>query len=285
MRRRRPSRAWDTRYVEDEREKLQLDWVKVVGAALATMSSALVLSTLGAAGTIIGAALGSVVITVGGSVYSHYLDLSRQRVAAAQAAALRKVGDARTNVRRAATELDEPGEPAASAVGSLGMAERQLHRAASGLREAEQPPRASYRETLKGLPWKRIALAAAGVFLLVMTVITVFELVTGRAVSTYTGGSEEGTRTSITGLVRGGEEGDPAKQPRSPDGESTPTPTSTAETPAPADSVPPTPEDGPTDGVTEDTPAPTGEPTTQPTTEPTAADTAPPAPAPTAPVG
>jgi hypothetical protein len=221
------------------------------------------------------------VITVGGSVYSHYLDLSRQRVAAAQAAALRKVGDARTNVRRAAAELEEPGEPAAAAAGSLGMAERQLHRAASGLRQAEQPPRASWRETLKGLPWKRISLAAAAVFLLVMTVITVFELVTGRAVSTYTGGSEPGTRTSITGLVRGGEEGDPAKQRRSPEGESTPTPTSPAETPTSTNTVPPTPEDGPTDVVTEDTPAPT----TEPTTEPTATDTAPPAPAPTAPVG
>lgn len=268
--------------MEDERTKLQLDWIKVLGAALAAMSSAVLLSTLGAAGTIIGAALGSVVITAGGSVYSHYLALSRERVARAQAAASRRVSDARTQLRRAATDLDEAGKPS-DATGPLAKAQHDLHGAATGLREVEQPPRPSYREALKGLPWKRIALAAAGVFLVAMAVITVFELVTGRAVSSYTGGSEKGARTSITGLVRGGEEEQPTDQQQGPAGDSTPAPTSPAQESTPdtggSDNPADEPTDEPADEPTAETPTPTPEPTPAPTTDPTPVDPVPTAPA------
>lgn len=267
--------------MEEERERLQLDWVKVFGAALAAMSSAVLLSTLGAAGTIIGAALGSIVITAGGSVYSHYLDLSRQRVARAQAAASRRISDARTQLRRTATELDDSAEPA-DAAGPLAKAEHELRGAASGLREVEQTSRPTYRETLKGLPWKRIALAAAGVFLVVMAVITVFELVTGRAVSSYTGGSDKDARTSITGLVRGGAEDPPTDEPQSPAEDSTQAPTGGTEGPTPRGSVGDGATDGPTDEPTDEVPTPTSEPTPEPTPEPTA-DPEPSAPAPTAP--
>ncbi len=44
------------------------------------MSSAVVLCSLGAAGTLVGAALGSVCIAVGGAVYSHYLSMTKDRV-------------------------------------------------------------------------------------------------------------------------------------------------------------------------------------------------------------
>ena len=43
-----------------------------------------------------------------------------------------------------------------------------------------------------GLRWKRIAAVAGGIFVVAMLVIVSFELVTGRAVSTYTGGSDSG---------------------------------------------------------------------------------------------
>lgn len=198
--------------MEEERSRLQLDWVKIVGGALAATSSALLLSTLGVTGTIIGAAAGSVVVTVGGSVYTHYLDLSRQRVANAQLPVRRRADDGRI-------------QP------TVARRERQ--------------PRISWREALAGLPWRNIALGAMGMFLLVMVAITVFELAMGRAVSTYTGGSDRDTRTSITGRGGGADsEGDDTEpsQNTSPDGDTEPTTTSTPTTEGPS----PTPTTSPT---------------------------------------
>ena len=63
------------------------------------MSSAVLLSTLGAAGTIIGAALGSVIVTVGGALYTQGLARSREHLTQAQSAALRKVRVAQADVR------------------------------------------------------------------------------------------------------------------------------------------------------------------------------------------
>src|SRR6478735_802921 len=86
---------------EDTGQKLGIDWLKTIAGALAAVSSAVLLSTLGAAGTIIGAALGSVVVTVGGALYTQGLARSHQRLAHVQTAALRKVGVAQAEVRRA----------------------------------------------------------------------------------------------------------------------------------------------------------------------------------------
>ena len=89
----------------DPSPKLDIDWLKTIAGALAAVSSAVLLSTLGAAGTIIGAALGSVIVTVGGALYSQGLARSRERLLQAQTAALRKVGVAQAEVRRAGRPL------------------------------------------------------------------------------------------------------------------------------------------------------------------------------------
>ncbi|MFI6978265.1 hypothetical protein ACIBSV_06670 [Embleya sp. NPDC050154] len=56
---------------ENERRRIDVNAVQVVGSALAAISSAFLLSTLGVAGTVIGAALASVVATVGSALYVH----------------------------------------------------------------------------------------------------------------------------------------------------------------------------------------------------------------------
>ena len=76
---------------EDLGQKLGIDWLKTIAGALAAVSSAVLLSTLGAAGTIIGAALGSVVVTVGGALYSQGLARSRARLAQVPLTPRRKV--------------------------------------------------------------------------------------------------------------------------------------------------------------------------------------------------
>jgi len=78
------------------------DLVKVAAGAVGAMASAVLLSTLGAAGTITGAALGSVIVTVAASMFSKGVDVSKQGVSAAQALAARRVAQARSQVGKAA---------------------------------------------------------------------------------------------------------------------------------------------------------------------------------------
>ena len=99
--------AYWTAMAHNTSQKLEIDWLKTAGGAFAAVSSAFLLSTLGAAGTIIGAALGSVIVTVGGALYSQGLARSHQRLAQVQVAAMRKVGVAQAEVRRAA---QHPGD-------------------------------------------------------------------------------------------------------------------------------------------------------------------------------
>jgi hypothetical protein len=191
--------------VSEEKPRVDINVVQVVASALAAVSSAVLLSTVGVAGTVIGAAVGSVIATVGSAVYSYSLHVSRERVAAAaQVAAMARVRRGGQDPR-ATQRLSEQQEA-----------------------DAEKAARPSLRETLSKLPWKRVAVATTGVFLVAMVVIVGFELVSGRAVSTYTGGSRTDTpRTSFGGH---------ASKPRT-----TPSPSpSGSETPSPSGSESPT---------------------------------------------
>ncbi len=229
-----------------------INWVQVAAGALAAVTSAVLLSTVGVAGTLVGAALGSVAATVGSAIYGRGIETSRQM--AAQAAALRNVGKARTR-------LDEVGEAVGDTVGDT-VDEARLEDAAHELDAAEHSlydetpagsgdqddPTAS-RRAWKDLPWKRIAVFSAGLFLVVMLAITAFELVAGESVSEMTGGTSDGRSTTVPGLS------------------SNQTPDTPTESPTPSDeaTTPPTAE--PT--ATEE-PSPTDEPTSTATEEPTA---------------
>ncbi len=194
--------------------KIEISWVQAAASALTAVTTAVLLSTVGVAGTIIGAAIGSVAATVGSAVYSHYLAASRDRVNAAAAA--------RARVRRARTDL---GEAAADPEGAtpttrdrLDHADRDLQKAGIELDTAGQA--SPWREAVRGLPWRRLALVAAALFVVTMAVIVAFELVAGRAVSTYTGGSDpDGPRVSVPG-VGGGRSQEP--EPTSPSPAATP---------------------------------------------------------------
>ena len=249
----------------DKPPRLEIDWLKTVAGALAAVSSAVLLSTLGAAGTIIGAAIGSVVLTTGSALYSQGLARSRYRLAQAQSTALRKVGIAQAEVRRA--ERMEDDEAASS---HLEHADERLGEAQQDLEAvADEPATLSWGERLTLLPWKRIAVYAAGLFVVAILTITAFELITGRTVSSYTGGDDSGG-TTITRLGGGDDSDQPSQDPtRNPDESTTPTsdpvttPSSTAdESPSPS-----------LDPSTSIDPTPT-EPTTETPTLPAATPTA-----------
>ncbi|MCA1781870.1 MAG: hypothetical protein ABR616_19695 [Dermatophilaceae bacterium] len=165
-----------------EPNRLQINWVNSAGGALGAVSSAVLLSSLGAAGTVVGAALGSLCVTVGGAIYSHYLRLTRDRVAS-QALAARRPGRVR--------EL--------AYAGALAQPEDRFRTEDRGDIERADQER-SVGQVLRGLAWKRIAVISAALFAVAMVFIVAFELSTGRAVSTYTGGtSDTSVGTSIPG--------------------------------------------------------------------------------------
>lgn len=172
-------------------DRLEINWFNVVGASLGAVSSAVVLSTLGAAGTLLGAALGSLCITVGGAIYAHTMKLTKDRVAAAKSLAAERPVRSRERVMAGGpTVSSRPTQPAS--------ADRSPSE--SGTDAASSTGRLT--APLEGLPWKRIAVLAGALFAITMAVILAFELSTGRAVSTFTGGtSDTSVGTSFSGVV------------------------------------------------------------------------------------
>jgi hypothetical protein len=253
----------------DSPPTLEIDWLKTTAGALAAVSTAVLLSTLGAVGTLIGAALGSVAATIGSALYTQGLARSRHAVIKAQETALHKVGIAQAEVRRAGRHDGEEAEA------HLDLADERLGEAKAELDEAAgEPTQPSWRERFVLLPWRRVALIAAGTFVVVVLAITAFEAITGESVSYRTGGSDrQGTTLGgVTGNSDGDNKPDKPKdnqQPsefqspsQDPSGAPSETPTETptgTPTPTPTDTTAPTPAATPTD-----TPTPSPSPTTTP---------------------
>ena len=228
-----------------EQRAIEVNWVQAMAGALAAMSSAVLLSTVGVAGTIIGAAVGSVIATVGSAVYAHYLRVSRERVAKARALAFEQAARARARGLRASTL------PGLAKVGSAKARQPDI----SGSTPApDADGSARWTDAFRGLAWKRIAVVTVGVFALAMGTIVAFELAAGRSVSSYTGGSSaDGPRTSLD--VGGGRDSEQQQPVNAPDGE---------------------PGDAPTDDQqTEPAEEPTEPPAEEPPAEPAPAEPAP----------
>ncbi len=222
--------------------KLEINWVQAASGALAATTSAVLLSTVGVAGTLMGAALGSLAVSLGSALYSYYLRASRARVAAA----------ARIHAERLHARRGQHGAPLPPPVAP----DLESPPTAVG----QPPPR--WTGVLAGLPWKRVALVAAALFVVAMALILSFEALTGRLVAAYTGGtSRHATGTSIPGLGGGTDPGQP----------SAPTPVSPAPSQHPTDA--PT---GPTSVGTSTPASPSALPSTRSTpAEPTPTASAP----------
>lgn len=256
----------------DDDPRLEIDWVKTAAGALAAVSTAVLLSTLGAVGTLIGAALGSVAVTVSSQLYAQGLARSKRSLAKAQETALLKVGIAQAEVRRAGRRQGD--EEAVEA--HLEMADERLGEARADLDEVATPA-PTLRDRLVVLPWKRIAALAAATFLVVLVAIASFEALTGRSVSSYTGGSDKGSSSTFTGGGSSSDDDQPDRDPGDgPGSEPSEQPTDEA-TEDPTTEPSETPTEEPSEAPTE---APTQEPSETPT-EPLPTDVVPTAPAPT----
>lgn len=239
---------------EDTTPKLEIDWLRTLAGALAAMTSAVVLSTLGSAGTIIGAAIGSIAATVGTAFYAQGLARSRAAVAKAQVVTRGKGGAAKTP----ATEQVRPAEEAAPQE-SQGFLDPDPD-------DVETDP-VSWRDRLALLPWKRIAIAAGVLFVAVMVVILVFELLTGRSVASYTGGADDDRRTTLFRGDRNDDEQDPGR----PD----PAPEQSGETPGQTQDPTAEPSETVSQEPSEETSAPPTDEPSPATEEPTVLEEAP----------
>lgn len=217
----------------NEENRLEINWVNALGGALGAVSAAVLLSTLGAAGTLLGAALGSLCITVGGAFYAHSLKVARDRVAAAQVLAARRRPRTRTtgSVDVADRGTEAVAVPDEAAAGAL--------------------PAKSRLQVLRELPWKRILVVSAALFVVAMAAILTFELATGRPVSSVTGGTSDTDRgTSVPGLG-GREDGSAPQEEQAPqqqdevEEDDQPEPAPEEPTPTEAETVEPAPTEAP----------------------------------------
>jgi hypothetical protein len=235
--------------------KLEIDWLKTLAGALAAVSTAVLLSTLGAVGTLIGAALGSVAATVGSAVYAQGLARSKHAVLKAQETALLKVGIAQAEVRRASRR---DGEQQAA---HLDLADERLGEAKEELDEAALQP-LTWADRLRVLPWRRITLAAAATFVVVVVAISSFEAISGRSVSSFTGGSSTDQGSTLGGVAGNSGSGRPDRPQQS-------------ESPSDFESATESPSESPTETSE---PTETQTPTTTPTPTPTPTDSTTPTP-------
>lgn len=195
------------------KKRIDLSVPQVAGSAVAAVVAAKLASYFGVYGTILGAGLVSAIATSGGSVFQHF--------------------------------FSRTGE--------------QLRDATVTSKEAEQPP-ARPGEFTKGTvyrarvgSWKRPVLAAALVFGITMTGITVYELVSG---DSFSGGKGTTVSAAVTGH-------DTSSSPKSGDDEPSP-----ADSPSGSSAATETPS-GSTDGGT---PSNSGGTSSSPTSTPSASD-------------
>ena len=233
---------------DDTAEKVQIDWTRAIAGALAAVASAVLLSTLGAAGTLIGAAIGSLVVSVGSAFFTRGISTSKRTLTKAQKSAAEKVGIAQAEVLRAARADDDAVQNS-----HLDHADERLTEAREELGEAiVATSPVNWRERISQLPWKHIGLTALVLFGVTLVVITVFELAAGQSVSSITGGSDSGDTT--IGQVGGGDSSrDDRQDPEAPTVSTSPSETaepseaptesvlpSEGQEPSPADSTAPT---------------------------------------------
>jgi hypothetical protein len=236
---------------DEQRERepaLGLSPAQVAGSALAAVTAAVFASFAGTAGTIIGAALGSVVATIGAAAYTASLRRSAEAVRRT-AAQVRQTSTLTGAIPRRVT--DGPLRPG-----------KRSRRAG----DDEDPDLADETDTgpvegfgLRLLPWRKIALATVAVLVTTFGGITAVEAITGKPISALLG-QNDSTGTTLGHVSSGNSKRTPSQDEKtqtpdptpspserapsaSPDGE--PTPSQDADPSAPA-TVTPTPTPTPT---------------------------------------
>lgn len=220
--------------------KPELSWTQLAAAGLATATTAICSSYLGVSGTIIGAALMSVLSTAGAALYKHYLDRGKnQLVERMPTLGTRLLGEETRKADDPAAAFPAHDAQAVTVVGDAGPGADEtvaMKPVGSEVTRLDLP----VIKPNEGRPWRvwlMIAASAAGVFAAVIGGIAAVEALTGSRV----GGS---SITGIHGQPTSHNNPAPASTPsdRSSEGHSTPHPdTSQSSSTVPHSTVPTTP--------------------------------------------
>jgi hypothetical protein len=166
---------------QEETKGLGLSPTQVAAGAGASVTSTVLASTLGTAGTLWGAAVGSIVSTVAAALYAHSLNKGKQKI---------------TQVIPI-----KPGQQVTVREGTQVMTALPPVNGPKELPEHLNPrKRKRFDIKLDRKFWIKVALTAVGMFILVMAVVTGFELLTKKPVSSIVGDTET-TRSTTIGSV------------------------------------------------------------------------------------
>ena len=217
-------------------KRLDMSGTQLVGGAFAAMTAAVIGAQLGVAGTVLGAAIGSLVAGTAGSLYTASLKHTQTKIAAAF---IGRVGDTPVHISTTDRTPDERTPDVRTTVDGWPAVTPPI----AAVAPASPDPVATVAEidpaggpAAQG-PWKPILVATVAVFLLAIAGITAFELLTGQSVS---GG--QGTTLSQVGDGRSGGTDTPRQVPST--------------------------DNSTTEPTTEPSAAPSTEPSTEPSSEP-----------------
>lgn len=182
--------ANDENNLEPKPRRLDLSATQLIAGALAAMTSAVIGAQLGVAGTVLGAALASVVAGVAGTLYTASLRHTKTKLGSV---IVSKVGDTEVELTPVSEETVRLDRPASDPLPQAAAAPPSLDPVA----QAADLDRTG--EPASRFAWKPILISTAAVFLLAIAGITGFELVSGQAIS---GG--DGTTITQVGEGRAG---------------------------------------------------------------------------------
>jgi len=197
----------------------EVSWFQLAASVLAAVTAAWIASSLGVAGTLVGAAVGSAVVTLTSAFYARTLDKGRTLLVTTASG---------TVIQR---RVDEDGEIAET----LDQAAEE-----APVKSAEFVP----DEAAPRLHWKTIVVTTVVVLALAIAAISTVELVTGREL--------DGSKGTTIGHTFGGDKGNPEPSDPTTDPTTTPTPSATTTTPTPTATTP-----TPSASATTPTPSPT----------------------------
>ena len=245
----------------EEHSKLQLSAVQVTAAVLASITSAVILSKFGVAGTYVGTAVGSAVSTVGVAVYAHTMRQARRRVERYAHLHHADPSQVRPSGRTVAGAPPVGTPPAA-------WSYRHPRTAPPVPVRVSRPPRSGWRARLdQAQAWfadlplaGKAVVTAAGAFLLAVMAVVLFQFLSGHSLTNVWGIGSSSSGPSA-GCVIGRCGGTAPTSPHSQD------------TPAATPSTEPTPTATPA-------PSPTATPTTVPSPTPSTASSPATAPSP-----
>jgi hypothetical protein len=149
---------------EQKTKKLDLSLSQTLGGALAAMTAAALGSRLGVGGTIVGAALASIIAGVGGTLYTASLRTTRQKVQTVWSGRV-----AGTDTKTAVDVVPSAPETETSAGG--------FH--------WDAPPTTApvARVNRRALPWKPMLVGVVAIFAIAAVALTGFEMLAGASLS------------------------------------------------------------------------------------------------------